>query len=129
MTSSQLETTLRPATDADIPFLLELRRQNITPHQIASGAEATERERHERVLYRFDCAQVVVRDGAPVGILKLTRDGLDWHLVQIQIALALQSRSALRWQRTHDKDGALAFAHHSFSNGPEHRAFNSPSPV
>jgi ribosomal protein S18 acetylase RimI-like enzyme len=83
--------TLRPATEADIPFLLELRRQTMTAHQVASGAEASERERHERVLYRFECAQIIERDGAPVGIFKLTRDAKDWHLVQIQLTPALQS--------------------------------------
>ncbi len=68
MTSSQLEPTLRPATEADLPFLLELRRQTITPHQLASGADASERTQRKRLLYRFECAQVVEHDGAPVGI-------------------------------------------------------------
>lgn len=53
--------SLRPATEADIPFLLELRRQTMTAHQLASGAEAPERERYERVLYRFECAQIIER--------------------------------------------------------------------
>lgn len=84
--------TLRPATPEDIPYLLELRRQTMTPHQVASGAEASEQERHERVHYRFDCAQLIELDAQPVGTLKVARDGLDWHLVQNQIAPSLQGQ-------------------------------------
>ena len=83
---------VRSATAADVPFLLELRRQTMTPHQLASGAEASERERQERVRYRFECAQVLELAGRPVGTLKVTRDGHDWHLVQIQIVPDLQSQ-------------------------------------
>jgi len=92
MTQPTPAVSLRPATDEDIPFLLELRRQTMTGHQLASGAEASERERHDRVLYRFECAQVILRDQVPVGILKLSKDGPDWHLVQIQLTPALQSQ-------------------------------------
>jgi GNAT superfamily N-acetyltransferase len=83
---------LRPAVDEDIPFLLELRRQTMTEHQLASGADASERERHDRVLYRFECAQIIEQGNVPIGTLKLSRDGLDWHLVQIQLTPALQSQ-------------------------------------
>jgi ribosomal protein S18 acetylase RimI-like enzyme len=84
--------TLRPATAADIPYLLELRRQTMTAHQLASGAEASEQERHERVHFRFDCAQLIELDAQPVGTFKVVRDGLDWHLVQIQLAPSLQGQ-------------------------------------
>ena len=92
MTQRTPAVHLRPAADEDIPFLLELRRQTMTGHQLASGAEASERERHDRVLYRFECAQVILSDHVPVGILKLSKDALDWQLVQIQLTPALQSR-------------------------------------
>jgi ribosomal protein S18 acetylase RimI-like enzyme len=84
--------TLRPATDDDIPFLLELRRRTMTAHQLASGAEASERERQDRVLYRFEAGAIIEYEGEPAGLLKVTRDGLDWHLVQIQLAPAIQGK-------------------------------------
>jgi ribosomal protein S18 acetylase RimI-like enzyme len=87
-----LRLGLRPATAADVPFLLALRVQTMTPHQLGSGLLVTEREQEERVRYRFDCAQVVEVDEQAAGILKVTRDGLDWHVVQIQLLPALQSR-------------------------------------
>lgn len=89
---SAVAIRLRPATDDDIPFLLELRRHTMTAHQVNSGAEASAREREERVLYRFECAQIIEYEGEPAGTLKVTRDGLDWHLVQIQIAPAIQAQ-------------------------------------
>jgi ribosomal protein S18 acetylase RimI-like enzyme len=92
MTPDALAVTLRPATDADLPFLLALRRETMTAHQLASGAEASERERLERVRYRFDCAQIIERDAQPVGTFKVTREELDWHLVQIQLAPSLQGQ-------------------------------------
>lgn len=64
----------------------------MSPHQLASGLNVSEREQAERLQHRFECAQVVEVDGQAAGILKVTRDGLDWQVVQIQLLPALQSR-------------------------------------
>lgn len=56
------ELTFRAATEADMPFLLV-----------------------ERVLARFECAEIVLLSGKPVGLLKAARDGNKWDLIQIQI--------------------------------------------
>ena len=58
------ELTFRAATEADVQFLLELRRQTMTEHLQRSGVEASESERIERVLANFDCAEIIL--GAPV---------------------------------------------------------------
>ena len=83
---------LRAATQADVPFLLRLRLDTMTPHQLGSGLIVSEREQADRLRHRFDCAQVVEIEGRPAGILKVTRDGLDWQVVQIQLVPELQSR-------------------------------------
>ena len=75
-----------------MPFLLALRVQTMTQHQLGSGLVVSAREQEERLQHRFECAQVVEVDGQPAGILKVTRDGLDWQVVQIQLLPALQSR-------------------------------------
>lgn len=87
-----MKLELRPATAADVPFLLALRVQTMTQHQLASGLQVSAREQEERVIHRFECAQVVEVEGQAAGILKVTRDGLDWHVVQLQLLPALQSR-------------------------------------
>jgi len=84
--------TLRPATEADVPFLLELRRQTMSAHQLASGLVPSEEERERRVLYSFENARIVLSGGEPVGLLKVRRDGLTWELVQIQLSPSLHGK-------------------------------------
>ena len=82
----------RPATEADVPFLIELRCQTMTAHQIASGLTPSDEERRRRVLARFECAEVLSCEGWQMGLLKVTRDGPEWVLQQIQIAPEFQGR-------------------------------------
>jgi ribosomal protein S18 acetylase RimI-like enzyme len=84
--------TFRPATEADVPFLLELRRQTMSEHLRASGIEPSESERRERVLASFDCAEIISLAGAPVGLLKVVRGPDNWDLMQIQILPEKQGR-------------------------------------
>jgi ribosomal protein S18 acetylase RimI-like enzyme len=77
--------TFRPAAEADVPFLLELRRQTMTEHLQRSGVEASDSERIERVRANFDCAEIILLAGTPVGLLKVVRSQDNWDLVQIQI--------------------------------------------
>jgi len=82
--------TRRPATLADVPFLLELRRLTMNGHLAASGLSLSDANHLQRVEFEFDAARVLERDGQPVGLLKLARRQLDWELVQIQLIPALQ---------------------------------------
>jgi ribosomal protein S18 acetylase RimI-like enzyme len=84
--------SLRPANDADVPFLLALREQTMTAHQLASGLQPSGLEREQRVRYRYECAQIVEREGRAAGLFKVARDGLDWQLIQIQLAPELQGQ-------------------------------------
>jgi ribosomal protein S18 acetylase RimI-like enzyme len=89
---SAAELSFRQAIEADIPFLLDLREQTMVPHQLASGVEASHDERVRRVLVRFDCAQIVLREAQPIGLLKVVRDGSNWELLQIQLVPGAQGR-------------------------------------
>jgi|SRR4029077_4085653 GNAT superfamily N-acetyltransferase len=82
----------RPANQEDVPFLLELRCQTMHPHLLASGLIPSLEEDMRRVLLRFDCAQVILLADEPVGLLKVSRDGMDWDLIQIQLAPPLQGQ-------------------------------------
>lgn len=85
--------SLRPASDADLPFLISLRKQTMTGHFVAaSGVVPSEEEQRERVIHRFECAQIVEHAGRPAGLFKVARDGLEWQLIQIQIAPELQGQ-------------------------------------
>jgi ribosomal protein S18 acetylase RimI-like enzyme len=81
---------LRPAREDDVPFLLALREQTMDEHFRASGAEPSRDEHLERVRVRFECAQIIEHEGRPAGLFKVARDGVDWQLIQIQLAPELQ---------------------------------------
>jgi ribosomal protein S18 acetylase RimI-like enzyme len=90
--AAHLGLSLRPAVEADIPFLLALRDATMTRHFIASGVSVTLDDHRVRLLHRYESAQVIERGGAPAGIFKVTRDGREWVLLQIQLAQELQGQ-------------------------------------
>ena len=79
------EISFRAATEADLPFLLELRQKTMSEHLRLSGVEPSESERSERVLARFDCAQIILLSGTPIGLLKVAKDEKQWDLMQVQL--------------------------------------------
>lgn len=85
MTEAMEGLAFRSATEADLPFLLELRRKTMSEHLRLSGVEPSQSERFERVLARFECAEIIMLCGNPVGLLKVARDDKSWSLIQIQL--------------------------------------------
>ena len=83
---------LRPATEADLPFLLRLRMQAMAPHHAAAGIEQSIAEHEARVRDRLDCAQVIDLGAEPVGLLKLLRDQGEWQVMQLQLLPAHQGQ-------------------------------------
>lgn len=84
------KTTRRPATEQDIPFLLRLRQETMDAHIAAAGLTLTAEENLGRVQFRMDCAEVVLLDGNPVGMIKVDRDADPWKILQLQIAPQMQ---------------------------------------
>ena len=84
--------TRRSATEADIPFLLDLRRETMDDYLRASGADASEASHRERLLYRFDCAEVLLMNDEPVGLLKVDHGECEWKVIQIQLSSAVQGQ-------------------------------------
>lgn len=80
----------RQATPEDIPFLLDLRQRTMNGHMRASGAEIDDAHHVARLMHRFECAEVLLHEGAPVGILKVSRDPHEWVVIQIQLAPGYQ---------------------------------------
>jgi GNAT superfamily N-acetyltransferase len=83
---------LRPATDDDIPFLLELRHQCMNAPLIASGHTPSDDAHLQRIRYRFDAAEIVLLGGRPAGLLKTVRTGPVWDLIQIQVTPSEQGK-------------------------------------
>lgn len=83
---------IRPASEAEISFLVDLRQQTMAAYQLAAGLVPCPEEQLRRVLHRFDCAAIVERAGQSIGLLKVLRDGLTWELLQIQLLPPFQGR-------------------------------------
>ncbi|HEX7864159.1 MAG TPA: GNAT family N-acetyltransferase [Variovorax sp.] len=82
--------TRRRATPQDIPFLLDLRQRTMNGHIVASGAEISDAHHMARLMYRFECAELLLHEGTPVGLLKVSRDAHEWVVIQIQLASGYQ---------------------------------------
>ena len=59
-------------------------------HLSASGASTGDDDHLARLMYRFDCAEVLFHDNVPVGLLKVARDSAPWKVIQIQLVPELQ---------------------------------------
>lgn len=82
----------RPATEADIPFLLALRRETMDAHLASSGASLDEESHRARLMHHFDSAELLVRDGEAIGLLKARRSTDHWDIVQIPLDRRIQGQ-------------------------------------
>lgn len=82
----------RPATDGDLPYLMWLRRATMDRHLLASGLAPSDDYHDERLRYRYDCAEVLLSGGRPVGMLKVARSSGCWEIIQIQLDPSLQGQ-------------------------------------
>ncbi|KAB0643316.1 GNAT family N-acetyltransferase [Burkholderia latens] len=87
---------LRPASPADLPFLLRLRQITMTEHLQRAGIPTDDESHQRRVAANFEDAMIVC-DGTdanaePIGMLKVTRAADEWHVHQIQILPSRQGQ-------------------------------------
>ncbi|MBN3838073.1 GNAT family N-acetyltransferase [Burkholderia sp. Ac-20349] len=83
---------LRPASAADLPFLLNLRRLTMTEHLQRAGMPTDDEAHDRRIRANFDDAMIVCEGDEAIGLLKVTRATDEWHVHQIQILPAHQGR-------------------------------------
>ena len=62
------------------------------PHLRNSGVDLDSEAQLARVMYQFEAAQIIIRDGNEIGLLKLDRSSNPWELIQIQIIPSLQGQ-------------------------------------
>ena len=84
--------SLRPASAADLPFLLTLRRLTMTEHLQRVGAPTEDEAHDHRTRTNFDDAMIVCKGADAIGLLKVTRAASEWHVHQIQILPARQGQ-------------------------------------
>ena len=84
--------SLRPATEADLPFLVALRLATMAPQFARQGIVLSDEEHRLRAGFRLDAARIIEVDGRAIGLLKLLQDGATWTLEQFQVAPGAQGR-------------------------------------
>ncbi|WP_414830444.1 N-acetyltransferase family protein [Alteromonas sp. H39] len=80
------------ATPSDIPYLLTVREQTMSEHLQRAGRNLSSEEHMQRVLYRYELAHIIERDGVKIGALKYNASTVPVHVLQLQIAPPFQSR-------------------------------------
>ncbi len=90
--SSTPACSFRPATDADVPFLLELRRATMTPHYARQGIALGDAEDRRRAASHLNSAAIIEIEGHAAGVIKVLHDGTTWTIDQFQIVPAHQGR-------------------------------------
>ena len=81
----------RAANERDIEFLVTLRRTTMAD-VVTRHRAWCEEEQRERVLAHFESAQIILRDGCAIGLLKLVQEPDHLDLSQLQLLPEHQSR-------------------------------------
>lgn len=82
----------RPANADDLPFLMHLRRQTFHAYLAEAGIAIDADSDLARVQFKFDAAEILLHQGQPAGLLKMSRGEATWLIHQLQIAPELQGQ-------------------------------------
>jgi ribosomal protein S18 acetylase RimI-like enzyme len=91
-----LEIKFRRALKTDLKFLLDLRKQTMTPHLIASSLPISEKAHLQRIDYKFEHALIIEMEDIPIGLLKVDKQHDNIDLIQIQITPNYQGKGVGR---------------------------------
>ncbi|WP_348811253.1 GNAT family N-acetyltransferase [Flavobacterium maritimum] len=81
----EIEFNYKKASQADINYLLWLRKQTMTEHFLNSGIEVNDEYHLERIKYHFEDAKVILLNENPIGLLKVNENEIGFEIIQIQI--------------------------------------------
>jgi hypothetical protein len=68
------------AKEEDIEYLINLRKDTMGEHYRNAKIIHTSENIRERVLYRFDCANIILINGERAGLVKIIKNGYEWEL-------------------------------------------------
>jgi ribosomal protein S18 acetylase RimI-like enzyme len=83
---------LRPASEADVPYLVSLRLKTMSEHLQRVGVQLVTEEQEARARIYLDSCSIVLLQQQPVGMLKIVREAENWRIVQIQLDPQIQSQ-------------------------------------
>lgn len=87
-----LDLCYKQADENDIDFLLNLRMKTMNPHYETSGLSTDRETTMQRVLYKFEKANIILLDNQPIGLLKLDRTFTNIEVLQLQIDPSQQGK-------------------------------------
>lgn len=61
-----------------LPFLLDLRRRALVPHEVAAGMQRSEEEHTARVRAHLESGQLVLLGNTPIGLIKVVKSDRAW---------------------------------------------------
>lgn len=80
------------ATQADLDYLLDLRKQTMVEHLLSSGVVYNDSQHMCRILDCFDCFHLIKHDGVLVGGIKFHVGQHRLDIMQLQIAPEFQKQ-------------------------------------
>lgn len=81
----EIELTYRKCINADIEYLLWLRKKTMNEHLISSCLTVTDESHLDRIMFQFDCAKIILLKGQKIGLLKIAAHQNSIEIIQIQI--------------------------------------------
>jgi ribosomal protein S18 acetylase RimI-like enzyme len=89
--------SIAPCNPRRCHILTNVAARDHGPQLRISGLGQSVEEHTQRILFRFDCAQIVLVGDEAVGLLKVSRDGGDWYVHQIQLKPLWQGQGLGTW--------------------------------
>jgi ribosomal protein S18 acetylase RimI-like enzyme len=83
---------LIPAVDEDVEYLINLYYETMAKHIKNADLIQSNNYIKERIIYRLDCAQIIIINGEKGGLLKVIKNDADWELYQVQVAAKFQGK-------------------------------------
>jgi ribosomal protein S18 acetylase RimI-like enzyme len=87
-----MNVNFRPAETFDLEFLLALRKETMNVHLKNVSGSIDEKSHLERIMYRFNDAEIVTVNNVNAGLLKSYNDEAGWVIVQIQLSSDFQGK-------------------------------------
>lgn len=87
----------RQATPDDVAFLLKLRESTMSAQMAKAGIGLSANDELARVVHKFECAEIVLEAGTPVGLIKVDRGENNWEIIQLQLCPSSQGKGVGSW--------------------------------
>lgn len=82
-----MKITLRSAQEADLVYLLELRRLTMDEYLLQDGVDTSDEEHLFRIKYNFEDAKIILVNNIKAGLFKASyiAQSKQWYIYQVQI--------------------------------------------